>query len=120
MSADTTIRQARPRRGRRPARGVKSWRRADGFQRRLRTMLASRDKDDPESLTEVTFGLFAAAEEFLERPLSRAERMQLATQVRTAKPSEIMRLLHQWRGSLTDRAVRTLQRREDVEALCWA
>ena len=54
------------------------------------------------------------------RTLSPRERRRLRRLAQSARPCEITRVLYPWRGTLTDRLVRTVQRREDIRDMIWA
>ena len=83
--------------------------------------LASRDVDDPESLTEAAVALLAAVEALLDRPLTTHEKerlRRLAARAR-ARPSVIIRLLHRLNGGITDLVARELAPRSDISELAW-
>ena len=112
-----TVRQ-RARRGRPRVRGVKWWQ-GEVVTRVVRDALAGRDVHDPESVTEATYRLREAVEALLERPLSDPETQHLR-RLATAKPSEIMRVVHRWNGRITDRVARSLATQTDTSEFSWA
>ena len=85
----------------------------------VRDAVAGRDVHDWESVTEVTYALRVAVAALLERPLSDPEAQHLR-RLATAKPSEIMRVVHRWNGRITDRLARSLATRSDISEFIWA
>ena len=85
----------------------------------VRDTLAGRDVHDWESVTEATTALRAAVAAFLERPLSDSETQRLR-RLATAKPSEIMRVVHRWNGRITDRVARSLATQSGISEFIWA
>ena len=119
MSPTTpTVRQP-PRRGRPRGRGAKRWH-GEAVARVVCDALVARDVDDPESVTEATYRLCEAVAALLERPLSDSETQRLRRLVATARPSEIMRVVHRWNGRITDRVARVLATRSDISEFIWA
>ena len=117
MSPTTpTVRLAR--RGRPRVRGVKRWH-GEAVARVVRDALAARDVHDPESVTETTYRLCEAVAALLGRPLSDSETQRLR-RLATAKPSEIMRVVHRWNGRITDRVARSLATQSGISEFIWA
>ena len=83
----------------------------------VRDALAARDVDDPESVTETTYRLREAVAALLDRPLQAPETQRLRRLVATARPSEIIRVVHGWNGRITDRVARVLATRSDISEL---
>ena len=119
MSPTTTAVRQPARRGRPCGRGVKRWQ-GEAVARVVRDALAARDVDDPESVTETTYRLCEAVAALLDRPLQAPETQRLRHLVVTARPSEIIRVAHQWNGRITDRVARVLATRPDISELIWA
>ena len=119
MSPTTPTVRQRARRGRPRVRGVKRWQ-GEAVARVVRDALAARDVDDPESVTEATYRLGEAVAALRGRPLSDSETRRLRRLVATAKPSEIMRVVHQLNGRITDRVARVLATRSDISEFIWA
>ena len=86
----------------------------------VRDAVAARDVHDPESVTEATSALRVAVEALLDRPLSDPETQRLRRLVATARPSEIMRVVHRWNGRITDRVARRLATQSDISEFIWA
>ena len=119
MSPTTTAVRQPARRGRPCGRGVKRWH-GEAVARVVRDALAARDVDDPESVTEATYRLCEAVAALLDRPLQAPETQRLHRLVATARPSAIIRVLHQWNGRITDRVARVLATQSDISELIWA
>ncbi len=81
--------------------------------------LHSRRVDDPESLTEATVALLAGVERLLDRSLGRYEARRFRHLAATAKPSEIIRLVHRLNGGVRAREARALATRTDISDLAW-
>ena len=97
MSPATTAVRQPARRGRPCGRGVKRWQ-GEAVARVVRDALVARDVDDPESVTETTYRLCEAVAALLDRPLQAPETQRLHRLVATARPSAIIRVLHQWKS----------------------
>ena len=106
------------RRGRPRVRGVKRWQ-GEAVDRVVRDAVAGRDVHDWESVTETTYRLRAAVAALRERPLSDSETQRLR-RLATAKPSEIMRVVHQLNGRITDRLARSLATQSGISEFIWA
>ena len=119
MSPTTTAVRQPARRGRPRVRGVKRWQ-GEAVARVVRDALAGRDVHDPESVTEATAALPAAVAALRGRPLQAPETQRLRRLVATAKPSEIIRVVHQLNGRITDRLARVLATRSDISEFIWA
>ena len=85
----------------------------------VRDALAARDVDDPESVTEATYRLCEAVAALRGRPLQAPETQRLRRLVATARPSAIIRVVHGWKGRITDRVARVLATRSDISELVW-
>ena len=118
MSPITTEVRQPARRGRPCGRGVKRWQ-GEAVARVVCDALTARDVDDPESVTETTYRLCEAVAALLERPLSGSETQRLR-RLATAKPSEIMRVVHRWNGRITDRVARSLATQSGISEFIWA
>ena len=116
--ATPTVRQL-ARRGRPRVRGVKRWQ-GEAVDRVVREAVAGRDVHDWESVTEATAALRAAVAALLGRPLSDSETQRLRRLVATARPSEIMRVVHRWNGRITDRLARSLATQSGISEFIWA
>jgi hypothetical protein len=81
--------------------------------------LASRDVEDPESVTEAMVALLVGVETLLERSLGAYERKRFRHLAATGRPSAIIRLVHRLNGRIRDRLARELATRSDVSALIW-
>ena len=119
MSPTTTAVRQRARRGRPRVRGVKRWQ-GEAVAREVRDALAGRDVHDWESVTEATTALRAAVAALLDRPLSDSETQRLRRLVATARPSAIIRVVHQLNGRITDRVARVLATRSGISEFIWA
>ena len=120
MSPTTPAVRQPARRGRPRVRGAKRWQ-GEAVARVVRDALAGRDVHDWESVTEATHPpLPAAVAALLGRPLSDSETQRLRRLVATARPSEIMRVVHRWNGRITDRVARVLATRSDISEFIWA
>ena len=109
--------------GRPPHLGVKSWHRSSPLERRVRSVLAPREKGDELAVTtnsEVVTRVLRIGRRYLGRSLTAREGVQLRRHARSAKPSEITRLLYRWRDDLTEREVRGLQPLTHVVDVMWA
>ena len=100
MSPTTPTVRQRARRGRPRVRGMKRWQ-GEAVARVVRDAVAGRDVHDWESVTEATAALRAAVAALRGRPLSDSETQRLRRLVATARPSEIMRVVHQLNGRIT-------------------
>ena len=119
MSPTTpTVRQP-ARRGRPRVRGVKRWH-GEAVDRVVHDALAGRDVHDWESVTEATAALRAAVAALRGRPLQAPETQRLRRLVATARPSAIIRVVHQLNGRITDRVARVLATRSDISEFIWA
>ena len=98
---------------------MKRWH-GEAVARVVRDALAARDVDDPASVTETTYRLCEAVAALLDRPLQAPETQRLHRLVATARPSAIIRVLHQWNGRITDRVARVLATQSDISELIWA
>ena len=119
MSPTTPAVRQPARRGRPRVRGAKRWQ-GEAVARVVRDALAGRDVHDPESVTEATHRLCEAVAALLGHPLSDSERQRLRRLVATARPSEIMRVVHRWNGRITDRVARVLATRSGISEFIWA
>ena len=119
MSPTTPTVRQRARRGRPRVRGAKRWQ-GEAVARVVRDALAARDVDDPESVTEATYRLCEAVAALRGRPLQAPETQRLRRLVATAKPSEIMRVVHQLNGRITDRVARSLATQSGISEFIWA
>ena len=89
----------------------------------MRSVVAFRSKDDELAVmtnAEMTARVLRIGRCAVGRTLSPRERRRLGRLAQSALPCEITRVLYQWRGTLTDRLVRTVQRREDIRDMIWA
>ncbi len=123
MSPHTPAVPPSARKGRSPRRGVKAWRRSPPLERLVRSVVAFRSKDDELAVmtnAEMTARVLRIGRCAVGRTLSPRERRRLRRLAQSARPCEITRVLYQWRGTLTDRLVRTVQRREDIRDMIWA
>ena len=118
MSPITTEVRQPARRGRPCVRGVKRWH-GEAVARVVRDALTARDVDDPESVTETTYRLCEAVAALRDRPLQAPETQRLRRLVVNARPSEIIRVVHQLNGRITDRVARVLATRSDISELVW-
>ena len=83
----------------------------------MRSVVAFRSTDDELAVmtnAEMTARVIRIGRCAVGRTLSPRERRRLRRLAQSARPCEITRVLYQWRGTLTDRLVRTVQRREDI------
>ena len=119
MPPTTTAVRQPARRGRPRVRGAKRWQ-GEAVDRVVRDALAGRDVHDWESVTETTTAMRAAVAALRGRPLSDSETQRLRRLVATARPSEIMRVVHQLNGRITDRVARVLATRSGISELIWA
>ena len=123
MSPHTPAVPPSARKGRSPRREVKAWRRSPPLERLVRSVVAFRSKDDELAVmtnAEMTARVLRIGRCSVGRTLSPRERRRLRRLAQSARPCEITRVLYQWRGTLTDRLVRTVQRREDIRDMIWA
>ena len=118
MSPITTAVRQPARRGRPCGRGVKRWQ-GEAVARVVRDALAARDVDDPASVTEATYRLCKAVAALRGRPLQAPETLRLRRLVVNARPSAIIRVVHQLNGRITDRVARSLAPRSDISELVW-
>ena len=96
----------------------KRWQ-GDAVARLVHEALASRDLDDPESVTEATAALRAGVETLLDRPLGDYEVGRLRRLAATKRPSMIIRFLHRLNGGITDPVARSLATRSNISDLIW-
>ena len=81
--------------------------------------LASRDLADPESITEAKIALLDGVERLLDRSLGPYEARRFRHLAATAKPSEIIPLVHRLNGRVRARQGRALATRTDISDLAW-
>lgn len=106
--------------GRPPKLGVGGWKHQDTLARRVRRILKARDKDDPQTVTEVSERIVALARRLVpSRILSDADTDRLLKLVPNSKPSEITRVLQGMRFNLPDHAVRDLQQQSHIDKARW-
>ena len=119
MSPTTpTVRQP-ARRGRPRVRGVKQWH-GEAVARVVSDAVERRDVHDWESVTEATSALRAAVAALRGRPLQAPETQRLRRLVATARPSAIIRVVHQLNGRITDRVARSLATQSGISEFIWA
>ena len=106
-------------RGRPPMRAYGVWRSSDVVERRLCRILAQRDPDNEETITNAVYGVRGVARRILAKRDWTPERIrQLSTMAVSSEPSEVFRLLQSWRFRLPDRTVhRTEERPHRAPAL---
>ena len=97
---------------------AKKWQ-GDEVARVVYEALRSRDVDDPKSLTDATVALLAGVERLLDRSLGSYETRRFRRLASTAKPSTIIRLVHQLNGRVRARPARALATRSDISNLIW-
>src|SRR5262245_30082773 len=97
--------------------GIRIWS-PEMLRRRLDAMIARRDTDDEESLTDVVFQLRRLARQLVSREsLSRERIMRLKWLALHAEPSEIRRELLRWYLDYPDRSVRMIEEGADVSLM---
>jgi hypothetical protein len=95
----------------------------DGYVAKIASIVASRDKTDEETLTNVTRDLEALAKDTLPEGVTPHRLEVLRRLARYATPSRISRTLLSWRLGLEDRILREIQHRQDLKdiaEICWA
>jgi hypothetical protein len=107
--------------GRPPMRAYGVWRSSDVVERRVCKVLAQRDPDNEETITNAVYGVRRVARRILAKQDWTPERIrQLSTMAVSSEPSEVFRLLQSWRFRLPDRTARRLHARTDIAEIRWA